>query len=388
MASTLPNQTVLSIRSRLFSAMEPKIERPRMPQYSDFNQSLRSTKREDKLEMKNEVTSPDTPRRPHKLSQAAGLVWRVLTNLGTLRPVIRFLSAPLFIDVVQDNPKLALKYLTDSYLMNGLPVKDRADCFLHHYRMLQERVPTRALRQMLTWGVDLCEINEGGVRFVVRCGLSRRFSKEGEQSLVLLADGEVLYTIAFTFVPGHITQSKHPDVVLVSRVQGEPAFPYDKLKIVQQAAAKLRFGSLLLSSLDGIAQAFGIKEIACVSSELQLAYFPPYAGRFKHAYEDLFLERGFVPSERGLYVSPVPVPERTLGEGKRNYDERYRDRRTLLRKQVSASCHNNLRCLLRPSTVQPPVEIPDAIPPRLEHASRPAQQEAALPGKTSSLSFG
>ena len=337
--------------------------------------------------MKNDVDLVPAPKHPSRLWLTARVIWRALRNLGTLRRVIHFLSAPLFIDAVQDNPKLAFKYLTDSYLMNGLVIKDRAECFLHHYGLLQERVPTRALRQMLTWGLDLCEINEGGVRFVVRCGLSRPCGKEGEQSLVLLADGDVVYTIAFTFVPGHIARSKHSDVILVSRVQGEPAFPHDKLKIVQKAAARLRFGSLLLSSLDGIALAFGIKEIACVSSELQLSYAPAFASRFKHAYEEMFEESGFATNEAGLYVSPVPIPERVRDEGKRKYGTRDRARRAL-RQQVSASCHDYLRGLLIPSTLQPQLEMNDAVLPLPERASHLAQQKAALPSETSSLSFG
>ena len=336
--------------------------------------------------MKSEVDSVAAPQRPSRLWLTARVIWRALTNLGTLRQVIHFLGAPLFIDAVQDNPKLAFKYLTDNYLMNGVSIKDRADCFLHHYRLLQERVPTRALRQMLTWGTDICEINEGGVRFVVRCGLSRPCGKEGEQSLVLLADGEVVYSIAFTFVPGHITRSKQPDVILVSRVQGEPAFPYDKLKIVQQAAARLRFGSLLLSSLDGIAQAFGIEEIACVSSELQLSYAPAFASRFKHAYEEMFVENGFETNEARLYVSPVPIPEKARDEGKRKYATRDRARR-MLRLRVSTSCRDYLRGLLMPSTLHPQLEMNDAALPPSE-ASRIAQQSAALPSKSSSLSFG
>jgi uncharacterized protein VirK/YbjX len=361
----------------------PRTQKPS----NQHDSSLRSSKCEEKLKMKNEVDSVAAPKRPSRLWLTARVVWRALTNLGTLRRVIHFLSAPLFIDAVQDNPKLAFKYLTDSYVMNGLPIKDRADCFLHHYRLLHERLPTRALRQILTWGIDLCEVNEGGVHFVVRCGLSRPCGKEGEQSLVLLADGEVVYTIAFTFVPGHIARSKHPDVILVSRVQGEPAFPYDKLKIVQQAAARLRFGSLLLSSVDGIALAFGIKEIACVSSELQLSYAPAFASRFKHAYEELFEERGFELNEAGLYVIPVPMPDRVRDEGKRKYSTRDRARRTL-RLQISASCHDYLRGLLIPSTLQPQLKMNDAVLPPPERASRLGQQKAALPSETSSLSFG
>jgi hypothetical protein len=113
----------------------------------------------------------------------------------------------------------------------------------------------------------------------------------------------------------------------------------------------------------------------------------PLPARFKHAYEELFEERGFALNKVGLYVSPVPMPERVRDEGKRKYATRDRARLSL-RQQVSASCHNYFRGLLIPSTAEPQLEMNDADLPPLERASRLAQQKAALPSETSSLSFG
>jgi uncharacterized protein VirK/YbjX len=320
------------------------------------------------------------------LWKVAGLVWRGLTNLTTLRRILRFLNLPTFIDLVQDNPKFAFKCLTDAYLMKGLSIPDRADCFLHNHELLLQRVPTSVLRQILTWGIDVAEFTEEGIRFTVRCGLSRPCGKEGEQSLILLADGEILYTLTFTVVPGRIIGSKSVESILISRMQGEADLPSRKLKAAQIALSRLRFGSVLLSCLEGFSLALGIEEITCVSSSLQLSYAPAHASRFKHAYEDLLVERGFGLNERGIYVSPVPIRERTPEENKAHHPNRARARHAL-RQKLSASCREAVSDLLKPST-NLPIESSNEVPVRPERSLRLAQEEAALARDTSTLSFG
>lgn len=337
--------------------------------------------------MNDDLASPALLNHPPRLWKVTGLLWRGLLNLSTLRRILRFLNLPTFIDLVQDNPKFAFKCLTESYLMKGLTVPDRADCFLHNHELLFQRIPTRFLRQILTWGIDIAEFSEGGVRFIVRCGLSRPCGKEGEQSLVLLADGEILYTIAFTVVPGRITGSGCREVILISRIQGEPSLPNAKLKTAQAALARLRFGSVLLSCLEGLALAFGINEIACVSSPLQLSYSPDYADRFKHAYEDLLLERDFVLNELGIYVSPVPMWQRAVDENRPHHATRAQARHAL-RQKVSDLCRDFLRDLLTSPTS---ISLNESPQEALSRSPRPPllpQEEPALARDTSSLSFG
>ena len=180
------------------------------------------------------------------------------------KQVEEFLKLPPFIDTVQDNPKFAFKYLTESYLIKDLSIADRAACFLHHYKRLYESLPDRLLRQVLHWGVDLCEFCEEEIRFTLKWGSSRPFGKEGEMSLLLLADGEILFTISCTIIPGCIIKSKHREVLLISRIQGTPGWPADKMRRSQRALHKLRFGAVLLSALEGLATAFDISEIVCV----------------------------------------------------------------------------------------------------------------------------
>lgn len=341
--------------------------------------------------MNETVVAPAPLRRSPKFQRVAGVLWRASINFGTVCRIMHLLNLPPFIDAVQDNPKLAFKYLTVSYLMNGLPIRDRAECFLHHYELLYARFPTRALRQILSWGIDLCEFTVGGVRFAVRFGISRPCGKEGEQSLVLIADGEVLYTIAFTFVPGRVTGSKHRQVILVSRIQGEPALPGEKLKAAQAALYRMRFGSLLIAGLEGIAVALGISEIASVSSTLHISYSNAYAARFEHEYDDFLRDKGFSKNESALFVSAIPLKEKANSEIKSSRRSRAKAKR-LIRRQISTCCRDYLLSVLQPirlvSESQPEPAVPVATLSRPERGARSAQQEGALTNGTSLLSSG
>jgi uncharacterized protein VirK/YbjX len=334
--------------------------------------------------VKNQLGSP---RRFPKSLQAAAVIGRALVHIGSVRRVLKFLKAPVYIDAFQDNPKLAYKTLTNGYLFRGLPVRDRAQCFLHNHTFLQNRLPLRALRQFLTWGIDLCEITKDDVRFTVRCGLSRPCGKEGEQSLILLVNGQFLYSIAFTIVPGYITGSTAREVILVSRIQGEPASPPETLKVAQKALSKLRFGSLLMAGLEGIAMALGIEEVVCVSSVLQLSYVPAFAERFRHAYEDLFEERGFLQNEMGLYSSPVPMKERAAGNGKGNMGDRERARHWF-RQQVSSACTDHMRQIVAPelASPRPGVELPEVVVQLQDQ--NPRARNGEFPHETSSIFSG
>ena len=317
--------------------------------------------------------------------QAVELSWRALTHLGSLRRVMNFLSAPVFIDAFQDNPKVAYKFLTDGYLFHGLSYENGAECFLHNHRLLQKRFSVPVLRQFMTWGIDLCEVTKNDVRFTVRLGLSRPCGKEGEQSIILLADGVLLYSIAFTIVPGDITRSTSPQVILISRIQGEPALSVETLRRAQKALSKLRFGSLLMAGLEGVAMALGIEEVDCVPSVLQLSYNPAFADKFRHAYEELLEERSFTKNDYGLYATPIPMKERMPGTGSGNMGDRERARHWF-RQQVCASCRDYLSRILVSSS--PQANFADAPLPTAEQSTRVRAEETNLQSETSSLSFG
>lgn len=318
----------------------------------------------------------------------AGISWRTLTHLRIHKQVEEFLKLPPFVDTVQDNPKFAFKYLTESYLIMDLSIADRASCFLHHYKRLYETLPDRLLRQVLHWGIDLCDFCEEGVRFTVKWGSSRPFGKEGEMSLLLLANGEILFTISFTIVPGSVVKSNKNEVILISRIQGTPGLPPDKMRPAQRALHKLRFGAVLLSALEGLASAFDICEIASVVAARQISYTDSYADRFKHAYDDFFADMGMTRTDAGFFSIPLPLEERAIEEVK-DHKARARARRAL-KKKVSLACaeavatamHSKIAPRESTVTVQKAAsEERSVTPPMREHP-------ASLQHDESTLSFG
>jgi uncharacterized protein VirK/YbjX len=303
--------------------------------------------------------------------------------------VEEFLELPPFIDTVQDNPKFAFKYLTESYLVNDLTIGDRAACFLHHYKRLYEALPDRLLRQVLHWGMDLCEFCEEEVRFTLRWGSSRPFGKEGEMSLLLLANGEILFTISFTIVPGRVVKSKHREVILISRIQGTPGWPADKMRQAQRALHKLRFGAVLLSGLEGLAAAFNIGEIVGVAATKQISYTVAYADRFKHAYDDFFEDMGIARTDAGYFSIPLPLEEKSIEEVK-DHKARARARR-VLKKKISLACTGCVAAAMDCKSARRESDVPErsVVVSEERSAARPVEEHAAsLQHDESTLSFG
>jgi len=303
--------------------------------------------------------------------------------------VEEFLKLPPFIDTVQDNPKFAFKYLTESYLIKDLSIPDRAACFLHHYKKLYETLPDRLLRQVLHWGIDLYEFSEEGVRFALKWGSSRPFGKEGEMSLLLLANGEIIFTISFTLIPGSVIKSRHKEVILISRVQGTPGWPPDQIRQAQRALHKLRFGAVLLSGLEGLAAAFDIWEIACVTAIKQISYTEAYADRFKHAYDDFFVDMGIAKTEAGYFSIPLPLEEKSIEEVK-DHKARARARRAL-KKKVSLACAECLAAAMdrKAAPKESAVSAPAVLASEERSVSPPVEDHPApLRHDESTLSFG
>lgn len=131
----------------------------------------------------------------------AGVVWRGLTNLGAHRNVLRLLKLPLLAEAANANPRFAYKYLTHDYLVRGLTTPQRASCFLHHYTRMHAALSRHNLRLTLHELVTLHQIYAEDNRFTLSMGLSRDFDKEGEFSLNLHVDTEVVFLLSYTLVP-------------------------------------------------------------------------------------------------------------------------------------------------------------------------------------------
>ncbi len=268
----------------------------------------------------------------------SGVLWRAAANPGTIWEVRRLFRLPPFAEVTQTNPRFAFKYLTHDYLARSFNVTERASCFLHHYRRLHSLLPDSLLRDILRTDVTLHEITSGGHLFAVTTGLTKPLycDKEGEFSINLHVDGDLVFMLSFTIVPGNVVNSDSPEVLLISRLQGIVG-TYDKIRHATKTLHEVAPGALLLAALQGIAMAFEVGEVASVSATNQSSYCPAYDTVFRSAYDDFFTELGISRNAGGFFSSSVPIVEKPLSFIKQGHKLRTREKRAF-RAEITSAC--------------------------------------------------
>jgi hypothetical protein len=254
-------------------------------------------------------------------------LWRALINIGTHRRVIRFLKLPPFRAILIGNPRFAYKYLAPHYLSRRFTLAQRATCFLHHHQRLFDALPERWLNQLLQSGLIVHEFDSAGPRLCLTMGLSRLGDKEGELSLNFEIDGEIVFVISFTLVPGSVVQSQAPEVILLTRIQGTPR-AYPQIKKASSLLCDIGLNALLFAALQGVAAAFSIDEIVAVAAVDQSAYSEEFAAHFVKSYDSFYTEAGLTRVASGFFVGRIPIAK-PLELVRRSHRQRTRLQREL-----------------------------------------------------------
>jgi uncharacterized protein VirK/YbjX len=267
----------------------------------------------------------------------AGELWRLVINIRKRSEILNLLKLSPFADIVQNNPGFAFKYLVPNYLVRGFTGTECASCFLYHYRRLYAALPEITLRQILQGHIALYEIADGSDRLALTMGLSEPFGdKEGELSLDLVVNGEKVFNLSFTIVPGWVVKSKAAEILLITRIQGRSGCR-SQIKLARKAFHEFFPRKLLFSATQGIAEAIGICELGAICATKQRAYLKEYSAIFKDSYDDFFAQMGMVETSTGFYSCPIPLENRPLASLKRGKRSRARRRRTIREQIRSAS---------------------------------------------------
>ena len=270
------------------------------------------------------------------------VLWRIATNIRTQREVARISKLPPFVETAKRDPRFAFKYLSDDYLVHGFSLGERASCFQHHYRRLSDSLSHHILRETLHSDITIHEIRNGVNRFSITMGLSRPYTKEGELSLSLQVDGEIVYILSFTIIPGWVVHSKSEEVLLISRLQGTPGC-YPQIRLATKSLHDIAPPALLLAAIQGFAMAVGISGLAAVSASTHRYTCKEFAPVLKEAYDDFFTEIGICKNYKGFFLSSLPLREKPLEHIKHGHKLRTKQKRAF-KKKVLSSCAEFLRC--------------------------------------------
>jgi hypothetical protein len=221
---------------------------------------------------------------------------------------------------------IAFKYLSRDHLARGLDIRSRAACFTHHYNFLRSKFPSALLRQVIHREAVLLDVVEDNKRHTITMGFSRQEVREGELFLHQMVDGVKIFVLQFTIVPGQIVGSDEKDVVMISRLQGMKGC-FTQVRAATKAFRDVAPPALLMAVLQGVAQAFGINELAGVSASRQFSYLEEHAPTFLEAYDRFFEDLGATYSQSGFFSTTLPFEEKSLSHIKNGHKARTRKKR-------------------------------------------------------------
>jgi hypothetical protein len=95
---------------------------------------------------------------------------------------------------------------------------------------------------------------------------------------------------------------------------------------------------LLLAALQGVANAFGIREFAGVSAARQSGPdYEEHTASLEQAYDSFFSQLGIAPNAAGFYLSSISVEDKPLASIKQGHKLRTRQRRAFKR-DIQMAC--------------------------------------------------
>ena len=281
---------------------------------------------------------------PQQWGRAA---WSLAGNLRGQLELMRIFSLPAFKSLALLDPVYSFHHLSRDFLFRGLSARERTACILHHYRFLISRMSNRLLSQSGNWEIPLMEHRENGRRFAVTLGLpARNALLEGESILRLVVDGAPIYRLQFTIVPGRVLHSEQRDVIFVQRLQGVKGC-FEPVSAATKAFRDVAPPLLLVTVLQGIAAAWGIREMACVSAKSQYCskFYndEPSSTLFERAYDKFLFDLGATHISDDFFFLSLPIKEKPIELIGNGHKARTRKRRAFRHEIADRVCQNILQ---------------------------------------------
>jgi uncharacterized protein VirK/YbjX len=270
-------------------------------------------------------------------ARIARVAWCALTNISKGREILQLLKLPAYADLVRIDPRFSFKSLIRDYLVRGFTISERTACFLHHYKRLHAGMSPSLLHRTLHEHVTIFESLADGARYEIALCYSKDIEKEGELSLNLHVDGDIVFVLSFNIVPGWVVKSQAAEVLLITRLQGTRGY-YRQIRIATKALHDVAPAALLLAALQGLAHAFGIGEMAGVCATRQSSYSEEFSSHYRSAYDDFFAELGAARNPDGFFISPIPLPEKPFACVKEGHKLRTREKRAFKREIAADVC--------------------------------------------------
>ncbi|HEX4005921.1 MAG TPA: DUF535 family protein [Acidobacteriaceae bacterium] len=257
----------------------------------------------------------------------ARIVSSIARNIPRQMEIFRVLALPPFRSMNSIHPAFPFKYLSTRYLVRGYTARERATCFLHHYRFLQTKLNSPSVRTALEGDTPLLAMSAGGSNYVVTLGPPRKDAIwEGELLLRLTVDGLAVYTLQFAVVPGWVVRSRQENVLLIQRLQGVKGCS-GEIFAATKALHEVAPPALLVAALLGIANAWDIRQLAGVCARSQYSHRAHLSDALVRTYDDFYVDLGASRISSDFFLSPIPLVEKPIDGIRNGHKSRTRKKR-------------------------------------------------------------
>lgn len=269
---------------------------------------------------------------------------------GAIRhPVLQFRVFRIFLGseakrVAVAEPIVMLKHLGD-YLGHEFSRADRAHALIGHYSILTSKVRSGFFDRIVDGEIELWRLRSEGNDFSIALTFPRKTHQEGDLSLLFCRDEACLYTLSFSFGPGHIAGSGCPYAMYVARIQGKGG-AFEAIRCATRVCEDISPASLLLAAAEGIALALRVEKLIGISATVQLsAALDSRPDGLVSTYDRFWLAFGGVPLGGSMYRLDVPMTDKPISEIRRHHRSRVLRKRAFrasVRDQVMSSFRSSV----------------------------------------------
>lgn len=234
-------------------------------------------------------------RRHYPFPSWAACIARSLRVLLFRRDHRTLLALPIYRDYVTRIHDDVFHHLSHRhYLAKGLTLRQRVHAVLTHYRFEDATFDAAYKRAVYRDGglVLWRHTAENGAQVEVKLDMAQRLNAEGDLTLVLVADGQRLHRLSFSWVDGDLGFGAGTGAVVpfIARNQGHRAgnvAAVDAFRRAFPANSPLvkTPGFFCFAALQGIAQALGMDQVVAVKSASHCGYADADAAHFANAYD-------------------------------------------------------------------------------------------------------
>jgi uncharacterized protein VirK/YbjX len=262
------------------------------------------------------------------------------------------------------------------YLSRHLTPSQRVSCMLSHYQYENATFDDSYKRAVYGGaGLTLWQHEADGRTYSIILKSSQRYLGEGDLHLAIYSGEELLHRVGFSWVDGEIAGLDCAVAPFIARNQGrwrdeqtEPLFDAFEHTFPHNSPAYF-----CAAAMQGLASFARASHLACVKSELALAYKGTGGRCYAHAYDKFWDAFGGARASAECQVVQVPFQLKPLADIPSKHRKRATTRRARWQ-EISEAANTALQARRVPAAQQP--QVMDDVAPMTRIMAQPSMLDS------------